>query len=220
MLPHVPQGTWESSLSRCNSKTSRPSFEISRIRATPPGIQPNRGLMRHSAHTKLLLGICLWFAAAQLPAAQLPPVNAHTLAGQSISLPAALHNQPAILILSTTRKAGDASLRMDNLLGSDAGITLPRYNLMLFASLPGLLRRPILGTISRSLPAESRTRFIPLFDHEREWKSLASCPLEPQATLLLLAANGEPVAQLCITGSQADLAQLHTLLTTHQNELR
>lgn len=176
--------------------------------------------MRHSAHTKLLLGTCLWFAAAQLPAAQLPPVNAHTLAGQSISLPAALHNQPALILLSTTRKAGDASLRMDKLLGNDASITLPRYNLMLFASLPGLLRRPILGTISHSLPAESRPRFIPLLDHEREWKALASCPLDSQATLLLLAASGAPLAHLCVTGSPADLEQLHALIKTHQNELQ
>jgi hypothetical protein len=149
-------------------------------------------MQRLTFFTLVLLALC-----ASCFAQSIPSIKGKTLNDSDIILPKPGSTQNLILILGFSHKSGDTCTPWDKRLfadyHSDAQVTY--YQLPVLEGAPSFVRPMILRGMRKDIPAEQQTHFIPIFDHEAEWKKLVSFSGPDDAYILLSDPQGRVVWQ-------------------------
>jgi hypothetical protein len=140
----------------------------------------------------LLLSLPALATAQNTP---IPPVHATAFSGEQIDLPQGLHGHSAVLIVSFSQSSRDAVTLWGRRLAADYldSPTVLYYEMPVLAAVPRLLRSMVLNKIKNSVPPRAQPRFVPVLDHEDEWKSAAGFSKQTpdeDAYLLLVDSNG------------------------------
>ena len=145
--------------------------------------------MRRLVLSLLFLGLTLSTAAY---AQSIPPIKAKTLADTDIVLPQPGGTQIVILVLGFSHKGGEKCAPWGKRLSSDfqseAHVTY--YQLPVLQGAPSFVRPMILRGMRKDLPAEQQAHFIPILDHEDEWKKLVNFSAPDDAYILLADPHG------------------------------
>ena len=145
--------------------------------------------MRRLVLSFLFLGLTLSTAAY---AQSIPPIKAKTLADTDIVLPQPGGTQIVILVLGFSHKGGEKCApwgkRLSTDFQSEAHVTY--YQLPVLQSAPSFVRPMILRGMRKDLPAEQQAHFIPILDHEDEWKKLVNFSAPDDAYILLTDPRG------------------------------
>jgi len=143
----------------------------------------------------LLPFFLLGLLTASTPAQSIPPVNAKALDDSQVILPPPTGHQLLILLIGFSHKSGDAcgswAMRLVADYTSDPHTAY--YQLAELQSAPSFVRGMILHGMRKDVPAAQHSRFVPLYDHEPEWKKAVnfttSAPDDPY--IVVTAPGGD-----------------------------
>jgi hypothetical protein len=140
------------------------------------------------ARVSLVIGALHPWALAQT----IPAVHGTTFSGAPVSLPESLHGRPAVLVLGFTQGSREAITAWGKRLAADYNDapSVLYYEMPMLASVPRPLRSFVAGRIKSSVSDRGRVHFIPLTDHEAEWKSLSHFQAPDDAYLLVVDGQG------------------------------
>jgi len=126
----------------------------------------------------------------------MPHVAGTSLAGEKVEFPNDLHGPVSFLIVGFSRKSADQATEWGKAidgLESCHGRRLTWFQLPVIASAPGLVRPFILRSMRAGLSRELQRHFVPIMDHEGDWKLAAGYEsADPQKDdAYVLAADGK-----------------------------
>jgi hypothetical protein len=136
--------------------------------------------------------------ASQISAAQgqttqaLPITKSTTLSGQAIQLPRDLPLH-ALLVIGFSEKSSTDSAEC----GKRLQEALPRqvdakvFQMPILEDVPRLVRGFVTRSMKKSVPEGLQSTFIPVFDHEAEWKRLTGFESPDDAYILLTGLQGK-----------------------------
>jgi ATP10 protein len=153
-----------------------------------------------------------WFALAlALPAggqaaARIPNFEGTTFAGETVSLPQRLKGGVGVLVLGFSRNSKTQTSEWGRRLAHEEHPPAARivFEMPVLESVPKLLRGMVLKQIKSSIPMADQTRFLPVLDHEAEWKKAAGFDKPDDAYVLVV--DGEGVVRWSVEGSLTDAA--------------
>lgn len=133
-------------------------------------------------------------------------VHSPALTGETIDLPAALKGKVGVLVLGFSQGSRDEVTVWGRRLAGDFlnSNTVIYYEMPVLASVPRFLRGLVLRKLKDAVPARAQSRFLPILDHEAEWKTLAGFTTPDDAYVLLVDANG--ILQWTVQGRAIDLS--------------
>ena len=138
-----------------------------------------------------LLLLC---AATTLQASSqtIPPVHSALFDGTPIDLPDALHGRSAVLILGFSQAAGPQVAAWGKRLAADFrnDPSVAWFEMPMLESVPRLLRGFVLRRIKQGVSEQGRATFLPIADHEAEWKALAGYKQPNDAYILVVDPDG------------------------------
>jgi hypothetical protein len=142
-----------------------------------------------------LLGFLLTVApglCADSPPNHIPPVAGTTFAGQPLRLPEGLNGRVAVLVLGFSQTSRAPITDWGRRLAGDfyGSASVAYYEMPVLESVPRVLRGFVLGRIKDSISDRARPTFLPLLDHEAEWKKTVGFTKEDDAYVLLVDAQG------------------------------
>jgi hypothetical protein len=110
-----------------------------------------------------------------LAAQTIPSLRGTSFSGAPVDLPQALHGHTAVLILSFSQDARANVTDWFHTFANDYrnSPTVLYYSLPVLAGAPSFLRGMITRKIRESVSPPAQPRFVPILDHEAEWKSVA-----------------------------------------------
>ncbi len=123
---------------------------------------------------------------------RIPPVDGHTLSGNAVELPAGLQGKVGVLIVGFSQGSRGEAQAWGQRLAADYGNsqTVVYYEMPVLESVPRLLRGYVLKKIGESVSERGKAHFLPVLDHEKEWKALAGYHAADDAYLLVVDATG------------------------------
>ncbi len=140
--------------------------------------------MRRVTHFTVLLMLAI---ATASQAQTIPPIKTKTLADAEIVLPKPGSTQVLILVLGFSHKSGDNCAPWDKQFFADyrSDPRVTYYQLPVLQGAPSFVRPMILRGMRKDIPAEQQAHFVPILDHEEEWKKLVnfSAPDDPYIVL-------------------------------------
>ena len=140
----------------------------------------------------LLLLFVIFLPGTEMAAGEMiPALEAKNLRGEVMRLPADMAFEPAVLVLSFTRKGGDAAVAWDRQLASQLPAGTRLYSLLMLGGVPGWLRGALLSGIRSGLPVEARSRFVAVFERNEEWRRISGYRGGDDAWVLYLSPGGE-----------------------------
>jgi hypothetical protein len=122
----------------------------------------------------------------------IPEVEATALSGRVVRLPQDLPPR-AVLILGFSEKSSYAAAECGERLG-EALAKQPEvkiYQIPVLEEVPRLVRGFVTRSMKRSVPEHLQSTFIPVFDHETEWKRLSGYAAPEDAYILLAGHQGQ-----------------------------
>jgi hypothetical protein len=127
-----------------------------------------------------------------LQAETIPPVHSTTFANQPITLPESLNGHTAILILGFSESSRTAASAWGHRLADDPQrpSNLLFYEMPVLESVPRLLRGWVLKKIKDSVSPAGQPHFLPVLDHEKEWKQAAAFTNPDAAYILVVDQTG------------------------------
>ena len=129
--------------------------------------------MRLRLHLRVLISLAV-LARAQVPApaGRIPEIHATAFSGDPIDLPQALRGHTAVLILGFSQSSRDPVTQWSRRLAADYrnSPTVLYYEMPVLADVPKFLRGMVIGKIKKDVPPRAQPRFVPILDHESEWK--------------------------------------------------
>lgn len=113
--------------------------------------------------------------AAGVRAESIPTVRCDSLAGLRVSLPEDLHGRPAVLVVGFSREAQGAVRDWGRRLAAEYGAsgTVGYYEVAMLAGAPRLVRGLIVRAMKKDVSERGQAHFLPVADHEAEWRALA-----------------------------------------------
>ncbi len=133
-----------------------------------------------------------------LPAASetIPETHAMTLANAPVNLPADLKGHPTVLILGFSQSSREAVTKWARRLAADYrdSPTVLYYEMPVVAEVPRMLRGMVIRRIRQDVPERAQPRFVPITDHEDEWKAVSGYSKqggEDAAYLIVLDPTGK-----------------------------
>jgi hypothetical protein len=132
-------------------------------------------------------------ANAQGAAAHIPALHGAVLTGQTVDLPEALKGKVGVLVVGFSQSSRDEVTAWGKRLNGDyrdSGAVL-YYEMPVLASVPKLLRGWVLSKIKGSVPPVAQGRFLPVLDHEGDWKAAAGFGRADVAYILVVDGNGK-----------------------------
>jgi len=162
----------------------------------------------------LLPALALTFAAATTAQGQqkIPELHTTAFSGEHVDLPAALAGHTTVLILSFSQGSRDAVTAWFRQLAADykTSPTVLYYNLPVLAGAPSFLRGTITRKIKETIPAPAQPRFLPVYDHEAEWKAAAGyAKHDPDGTLYLIVVDATGTIRFHLTTGTAPMPQTY-----------
>jgi hypothetical protein len=182
----------------------------------------DRTIYHRTMRSSLAILPALLLIASAVPAQTIPPEHATTLANQPIELPQALLGRKTVLLVSFSRASTDNVTAWFHDLANDyrSSPTVLYYALPVVAGAPGFLRGIISRKIGESVSTPARPRFVPIPDHEAEWKLIAgfSKNLPDSETYLVLVDGTGQVRYHTPAG--APTPQAYADLKQHLEQLK
>jgi len=168
---------------------------------------------------RLLAVLCFSVLAPALTllAQSIPPVKAKALDDSEVVLPKPGSQQFLILVLGFSHKSGENCTPWDKRIaadyGSDSHITY--YQLPVLAGAPSMIRPMILHGMRKDVPAFLHPHFVPIYDHEEDWKKLVNFSGADDAYILLASPDGHvlwhthgPLGDSAYAELQSNIARL------------
>jgi len=148
---------------------------------------------------RLILSALLLTSALQATSSgqSIPPIKAKTLADAEITLPKPGSTQFLLLVLGFSHKSGDTCAPWDKRLLSDyhSDPRVSYYQLPVLQGAPSLVRPMILRGMRKDIPAEQQAHFLPILDHEDDWKKLVNFSAPDDPYILLSDPQGRVLWQ-------------------------
>ena len=140
----------------------------------------------------LAVGVWLGGVGAGDAPVSIPALRGTTFAGETVVLPDALRGRSGVLIVGFSQASREQVAAWGHRLQDDpqrpAGLEF--YEMPVVASVPKLLRGWVLKKIKESVSAKGQAHFLPVMDHEAEWKRAAGFSKPDDAYLLVVDGNG------------------------------
>ena len=123
---------------------------------------------------------------------QIPALQGATFAGTPVNLPAALQGRIGILVIGFSRSSQESARAWGQRLDQryPAGSSVVYYEMPVLAGVPALLRGWVSSRIRQSIAAPARDHFLPVLDHEAEWKQAAGSISIDNSSVLVVDAHG------------------------------
>jgi hypothetical protein len=145
----------------------------------------------------ILWALSLLLLATTSFAQSIPPIKGKTLADTEIVLPKPGSQQMLILVVGFSHKSSEACApwgkRLFNELGSDSRVAV--YQLPVLEGAPAFIRPMILRGMRKDIPADRQSHFVPILDHEADWKKLVNFSGPDDAYVLLTDSQGQVIWQ-------------------------
>lgn len=155
--------------------------------------------------------------AFSLPAPRqtIPPVNAKALDDSEVILPRPGSSQFLLLLIGFSHKSGEFCTPWRDRLAADytSDSHIAFYQLAELQDAPSMIRGFILRGMRKEVPAAQHSRFLPLYDHEDDWKKIVSFSAPDDPYLLLTAPNGPVLWQTNGTFSDSAYAALKSAVS-------
>lgn len=136
-------------------------------------------------------------SASTLPAQSIPSVRGKALDDSEVVLPKPGGQKFLILIIGFSHKSGENCTPWDKRIaadyGSDGHVTY--YQLPILAGAPSFVRPVILHGMRKDVPASLHAHFVPVYDHEEDWKKLVNFSSVDDAYILLASPDGHALWQ-------------------------
>jgi hypothetical protein len=124
------------------------------------------------------IGCCLllWLAVSLCAAQTIPAVNAVALDGSRVVLPNPGAQQVLILTLGFSHSSADGCESWNKRIAADYGADarVAYYQIPNLEGAPRIVIPMILHGMRRNVPAAAHAHFVPVYDHEAEWKTLVN----------------------------------------------
>ena len=138
----------------------------------------------------------LLFLSVSAPTQSIPETHATTLANAPVNLPADLKGHPTVLILGFSQSSREAVTKWARRLAADYrdSPTVLYYEMPVVAEVPRMLRGMVIRKIRQDVPERAQPRFVPITDHEEEWKAVSGYSKqggEDAAYLIVLDPTGK-----------------------------
>lgn len=167
-------------------------------------------------HRRLIFVSCLslaFAADANAQVKQIPPIHALAVSGEQVDLPSGLHGRVAVLVVSFSQASRDEVTAWGLRLEADyhGSSNVVYYEMPVLASVPRPLRGWVTRKIKDSIPATAQPRFVPILDHEAEWKAAAGFSRndrEGDAYVLVVDSGGNILSRMVGAPSSQSYAEL------------
>lgn len=146
----------------------------------------------------LVLLIALLAHAGRTGAQTIPSISAKALDDSQVVLPKTGSSQFLILVLGFSHKSGDNCTPWGKKLATDfpsADTTAEYYQIPVLAGAPSFVRPMILRGMRKGVPPAELPHFVPVYDHEAEWKKLVSFSAPDDPYILLARPDGSVIWQ-------------------------
>lgn len=168
---------------------------------------------------RLLIAATLCFtisgSASALLAQSIPPIKAKALDDSEVVLPKPGSQQFLILVIGFSHKSGQNCTPWDKRLaadyGSDSHVTY--YQLPILAGAPSMIRPMILHGMRKDVPAALHSHFVPVYDHEADWKKIVNFSGADDAYIVVTSPDGHVLWQTHGLLSDSAYAELQTAVS-------
>ncbi len=142
---------------------------------------------------KALLLTCGYACSSQAQSnAIIPAVAGITLTGEHVRLPEALKGKVGVLVVGFSQASRTEVAAWGKRLTPDYrdsnGVLF--YEMAMLASVPRLLRGWVVKKIGAEVPDRAKSRFLPLYDHEADWRAVTGYMKPDDAYVLVVDAAG------------------------------
>ena len=142
------------------------------------------------------------------PLPRVPELHATSFAGEPVNLPDSLRGHASVLIVAFSENARGSVTLWSRRLAADFrdSPTVLYYEMPVLTGVPHFLQGLVLGKIKKDVPPRAQPRFVPILDHEKEWKAVTGEGTrggEDDAYLLVVDGGGNVRSEL-IAGAPTD----------------
>jgi hypothetical protein len=140
----------------------------------------------------------VFFAVLSIDAQTVPPIKGKALDDSEVVLPKPGSQQYLILTIGFSHKSGEQSSAWGKRLAADFPPDDPRVAVYQFAELqgaPSFIRGTIVRGMRKDVPAARHSHFVPLFDHQDDWKKLVNFSAPDDAYVLFTTPEGHVLWQ-------------------------
>ena len=104
---------------------------------------------------------------------RIPELHATAFSGETVDLPQGLRGHTAVLIVSFSQGSRESVTGWSRRLAADyrSSPTVLYYEMPVLAAVPRFLRGVVLGKIKKDVPSREQPRFVPIVDHEDDWRN-------------------------------------------------
>ena len=123
---------------------------------------------------------------------RIPEIRGTTFSGEAVALPEALKGRVGVLVVGFSEASRKEAADWGHKLADDPGrpAEMAYYEMPVLASVPRLLRGWVLKKIKESVSEKGQAHFLPIVDHESEWRQVAGYSKADDAYLLVVDGNG------------------------------
>ncbi len=124
---------------------------------------------------------------------QIPEVHGTAFSNEAVNLPAALQGRVGVLVLGFSKASSAGSTAWGKRLALDYrdSTTVVYYQMPVLASVPSLVRPMVIHSIKSSVPAGEQARFVPVLDHETEWRALVHYGAPDDTYVVVVDGKGD-----------------------------
>ena len=142
----------------------------------------------------------------------IPPVKAKGLDESEVVLPNPGSQQYLIMVIGFSRKGGQVCGPWGKRLNADYPPTSPVaiYQIAELQDAPSFVRGMIVHGMRKGTPPAQQSHFVPIYDHEDEWKKATNFSSPDDAYILLAAPDGKILWQAHGPLTDAAYAQLQS----------
>lgn len=122
----------------------------------------------------------------------IPEVHGRSFAGVAVDLPDALRGKVGILVIGFSQGSREAVELWGKRLATNYydSPTVRYYEMPVLASVPKLLRGFVTSRIKAAVSDRGKPHFLPVDDHETEWRRLAHYTAQDSAYVLVVDGRG------------------------------
>lgn len=162
----------------------------------------------------LVTALCITIlsSASPLLSQSIPPVKAKALDDSEVVLPKPGSQQFLILVIGFSHKSGENCTPWDKRLSADyrADSHVTYYQLPVLAGAPSMIRPMILHGMRKDVPTTMHPHFVPIYDHEDDWKKLVNFSGADDAYILITSPEGHVLWHTHGLLSDSGYAELQT----------
>jgi hypothetical protein len=166
----------------------------------------------------LLAVVPAW--ALRTGAQSIPPINAKALDNSQVVLPKTGSSQLLVLVLGFSHKSGDNCTPWGKRLASEyhSDARVEHYQVPVLAGAPSFVRPMIVKGMRKGVPTGEQPRFVPVYDHEAEWKKLVNFSAPDDPYIILSHPDGTVVWQAHGVLSEALYSELKSAIAKAETD--